>query len=457
MSKFQSIILNRNIIPNKEYSSLLENNGVLWVITEHTYKNDICQMNPYDMIDYFQEKENLYLRTIIVWINSNQEENSFMTNRYKYILMFSKEKDFYFTKDPIREKHKWAHLDWGKRKHRYHPLGKDPGTVWITVLDDGKGKTIGHKTLTEKDVYKRLVLSTTKENDKVYLDKSIDIEVEGREYTIEETQDKINIFKTVVSNNKVTEKTNINLTEEVKYIIHNQSSEDMKNVVEDESVQTIVTSPPYWDLKNYKNNNQIGYKESYEEYHNRLNKVWNECYRVLKKDGSIFINVNTLTKNKNMILIQKDIIKHMQSIGFILKDVIIWTKPSGIPNPNLLSDHFEYIMWFVKDINSYKVYNHELPKDYLVEGLEGNGNVWSMFRKAGNIAKKLPHPAIYPNELVNRCVLLTTKEGDTILDPFLGSGTSLIESINLSRSFIGFEINLDYMDIIQHRIDNEIQ
>ncbi len=452
MEIYQTIILELDDLPEDDYTNQLNDNGSLWVITQHNYKNN-CDMMPYNIISYYKEK-GLSLRNIIIWYVANDSEENFMSSRYRYILLFSKEKEFYFDKDPIREKHKWAHLDWGKRAKRYHPLGKDPGNSWIREVDDGKANTIEHKPLTKNEILERIILCSSQVNDNVliFTDKEFQYEKRNVKTII---RNPVNLFYTVHKKSD----TNILNTldyKEVSYLINYQSSENM-NTTEDKTIQTIVTSPPYWDLKNYKNHDkQIGYKEGYKDYHDRLNLVWKECYRVLKDDGNMFVNVNTLTKNKEMVLIQEDIIRHMQSIGFILKDIIMWNKPSGIPNKYGLSDRYEYIMWFVKNIDSHKVYNVELPRDYLVKDIHSNGNMWLMFRKAGNIAKKLDHPAIYPNQLVERCVLLTTKQGDTVLDPFLGSGTSLIATMNLGRSFIGFEINKNYEEVIQHRIKNEL-
>ena len=90
---------------------------------------------------------------------------------------------------------------------------------------------------------------------------------------------------------KMQEQSLLNSIDGIYHRVHFKSSEKMEEVKK-ESVQCVVTSPPYWDLKNYNVDGQIGYKESYEEYHSRLETVWKECYRILKKDGSFWINVH---------------------------------------------------------------------------------------------------------------------------------------------------------------------
>jgi DNA modification methylase len=242
-----------------------------------------------------------------------------------------------------------------------------------------------------------------------------------------------------------------------EYKIYFKTSESMDDV-KDKSIKTIVTSPPYWDLKNYLVKGQIGYEESYEDYLKRLEAVWKECHRILKDDGSIWININSRTYKKKIYLIPHDIIKSMSKIGFDFKYSFIWHKPSGIPSsPKNLSDHFEYVLFFVKDKNKFEFNNKELwSDDYGLLEKGKIGTAWRIVKKAGSVGKDIPHPAIYPDELVERIVRLTSKENDFILDPFLGSGTTLIASRKLNRSCIGYELNnKEYKELIKRRIGDK--
>ena len=244
-----------------------------------------------------------------------------------------------------------------------------------------------------------------------------------------------------------------------EFKIYFKSSENMSEV-DSNAVKTVITSPPYWDLKNYLVENQIGYNEKYDEYHNRLNKVWKECYRILKENGSIWINITFRFYEGKLYLIPFDIINNMENLGFIYLGAFIWHKPSGIPSSSKnLSNHFEYILFFVKNTNKFKFNDNELWNDDY--GFLGNGkigNVWRIVKKAGTVGKEIPHPAIYPNELVERIIKITSKENDVILDPFLGSGTTLISSVNINRRFKGYEINdKEYKKIIKLRIESELK
>lgn len=242
----------------------------------------------------------------------------------------------------------------------------------------------------------------------------------------------------------------------MSHIIYIKSSENMSNVP-NKSIQTIVTSPPYWDLKNYKHQNQIGYNESYELYLNRINLVWLECYRVLKDNGSIFININYRRFNNSIFRIHDDFIKQLVKIGFIFQEKFIWHKPSGIPTSlPRLADRYEYILHFSKQnnfyINKFFVYNdykNNLDADYY--------NSWRIVKKAGSVGKQFEHPAIYPIELAQRAIELTTKTNDSVLDPFLGSGSTTIAAIKSERNSIGFELNDNYKELIEFRIQKEIK
>ena len=134
--------------------------------------------------------------------------------------------------------------------------------------------------------------------------------------------------------------------------------------------------------------------------------------------------------------------------------------------PKNLTDRHEYILFFTKQ---KKGYLFKLPPpnsfvDYLHERNELLGNVWKMYRKIGNIGKpievitaekKIKHTAVYPEELVKRIILLCSNKGDVVLDPFAGSGTTLVVANKLGRRWIGYEINPEYKVIIDWRLKTE--
>lgn len=225
------------------------------------------------------------------------------------------------------------------------------------------------------------------------------------------------------------------------YKVFNKNCQDMQ-YIETNSIKLIFTSPPYWDLKNYGTLEQIGYKQSYQDYLNDMEIVWKECFRVLKKDGIICVNINSRTINGKYYPIHLDFQKQLSKIGFRSFDMAIWHKASGIPaQHNKLTDRFEYVIIAGKEDIRY-CQNRIL--DYKNNDLE-DINSWHIIKKAGNIISKNPHPAFYPTALVERGIDLFTQEGDTILDPFLGIGSSMVAAFNKKRNCYGFEVNSEYI------------
>jgi DNA modification methylase len=233
------------------------------------------------------------------------------------------------------------------------------------------------------------------------------------------------------------------------------TSEHME-YIENNSVSVIVTSPPYWNLKDYFKKGQIG-QEPYAVYLRRMQSVWEECYQKLNSTGSLWVNINIRIHNRKVILIPNDFIKICKDLGFYYKGIFIWHKSSGIPTgcKNIVDRH-EYVLIFSKS-EDFCV-DKEMQKsfaDYKNENISGRA-FWNINRKAGSVGKKYIHPAIYPNDLVKRIVLLTTNENDLVVDPFLGSGTSLIASLQCNRNFIGYEYNEGFMELMESRFSKEL-
>ena len=170
----------------------------------------------------------------------------------------------------------------------------------------------------------------------------------------------------------------------------------------------------------------------------------------------MWINISIRVKNKEPLFIPYDIIKQCEEIGFNLVDIIMWHKSSGIPtHKNNIVSRYEFFIWFSKSevIKYNKAYEEEI-KEYKNDELYG-GNIWNINRKAGSVGKNFIHPAIYPEKLVERIINLCSNEGDLVLDPFLGSGTSMIASLSNNRSCVGYEFNEGFKDLMTHRFENE--
>lgn len=234
-----------------------------------------------------------------------------------------------------------------------------------------------------------------------------------------------------------------------------KSSEKMEELP-DCSVHLMVTSPPYNVGKEYDENMSLN------EYLNMLRNVMKEVYRVLVPGGRACINIANLGR-KPYIPLHSNIIKEMLDIGFLMRGEIIWDKGSSAggscawgswksaSNPTLRDVH-EYIMIFSKeDFSRKKVQNRKdtITRD---EFLAFTKSIWS-FPTAS--AKKVGHPAPFPHELPYRLIQLYTFEGDVVLDPFIGSGTTAIAAIKTNRNYIGYDINSDYVNLANKRINIE--
>lgn len=454
---YQTILYKYNFNENIEkiasdVLSCLSERGSLFVFFENEYNSDgFVEKSFFDVIDLFININFRYINTIVYPIKSNNFINN-IRNNIRYIIWFTNNVDtMYFNKDKIREKHIWKDVEWGKRKKNYNPKGKDPGNVWIPTKDNGKGVIVDHIILSTEEIINRCIDATTTE------DSNVLIKIPDIDKTKITKNVKISYQKYLLNNNvgdffaRNTKKSTNNYKPPYGNIYF-KSSENMYDV-KDNTIDLMITSPPYWNLKNYFKKGQIGH-ESYDKYLERINQVWQETFRVLKDSGNMWININTRKRQKKPILIPRDIINQCKKIGFLLKDVIVWHKSSGIPvNKQDIVDRHEYFLWFTKT-NNFKINNIDF-NDYKNINLS-NGQIWNINRKAGSVGKDFIHPAIYPSKLIDRIIHFCSDEGDTVLDPFLGSGTTIISALNNNRNSIGYEYAEIFYNVIKYRIENEV-
>lgn len=235
--------------------------------------------------------------------------------------------------------------------------------------------------------------------------------------------------------------------------------------IADESVHLVVTSPPYWQLKDYGNSKQIGFDDSYEDYINNLNLVWNECHRVLHKGCRLCINIGDQFARSvyygryKVIPIRTEIIKFCETIGFDYMGAIIWQKVTNcnttggatimgsFPHPRngILKIDYEFILIFKKYGTAPKV-SKSIKEESKMTIEEWNQFFASHWNFSGE--KQDKHIAMFPEELPRRLIKMFSFVGDTVLDPFLGSGTTSLAAKNLDRNSIGYEINPDFQSVI---------
>lgn len=246
---------------------------------------------------------------------------------------------------------------------------------------------------------------------------------------------------------------------------------DSRNMAElkDKSIDLVVTSPPYWQLKDYGTETQIGYNDSYEEYINNLNLVWKESYRVLNNGCRLCINIGDQFARAvyygryKVIPIRTEIIKFCEAIGFDYMGAIIWQKKTtsnttggaslmgSYPTPRngILSIDYEFILLFKKLGTPIKP-NRELKEQSKITKEEWKTYFDGHWNFGG--ARQDGHIAMFPEELPKRLIKMFSFVGDTVLDPFLGSGTTSLAARNLNRNSVGYEINPEFIPFVERKL-----
>jgi len=245
-------------------------------------------------------------------------------------------------------------------------------------------------------------------------------------------------------------------------------SRQMKEV-KNEEIDLIITSPPYWHIKDYGTPGQIGYGQTLHEYLKDLYYVWKECYRVLRKGGRFCLNIgdqfarSIIYGRYKVIPIHAEFIAQCEDIGFDFMGSIIWQKKTTMnttggatvmgsfpyPPNGIVEIDYEFIHIFKKPGRGKRV-----SKD-IKEASKLTKEEWKKYFSGHwhfGGAKQIGHEAMFPDELPRRLIKMFTFIGDTVLDPFLGSGTTVKIALELQRNAVGYEINKDFLKIIKEKI-----
>ena len=259
-----------------------------------------------------------------------------------------------------------------------------------------------------------------------------------------------------LKNSKQISKTNSEFPNNLLNNIIHGSCEQMKEIP-DNSLHLMITSPPYNVSKEYDDDLSLS------EYLTLLKNAFSETYRVLINGGRACINVANLGR-KPYIPLSDYISKMMIDIGFNMRGEIIWNKAASASpstawgswqsasNPTLRDVH-EYILIFSK--GDYKRERSKKEKEIIKDSItkeqfmEWTKSIWTMNAER---AKKIGHPAPFPEELPFRLIQLFSFETDIILDPFMGSGTTAVSALKSNRYFIGYETNENYIKLANQRI-----
>lgn len=259
----------------------------------------------------------------------------------------------------------------------------------------------------------------------------------------------------------------------INKVFNNDSRGLLKILKDSVKIKSTITSPPYFDMKDYGCKNQIGFGQSYLEYLNDLKKVFEDVFKITEEDGSLWIVIDTFKRDNQVIPLPFDLSSKLKEIGWLLEDIIIWKKDKTVPwsANGFMQRKFEYILFFTKSsnytYNKDKVRNFDTdqlkkwwvkyPERYNPKG-KALDEIWEFpIPVQGSWGKKyIRHFCPLPTEMVATMVDISTNENDIILDPFAGSGSVLFQSAVMKRNYIGFELNPDYIQMFQEYFESNI-
>jgi len=239
--------------------------------------------------------------------------------------------------------------------------------------------------------------------------------------------------------------------------------------IENNSIDLVLTSPPYWHIKDYGVPGQIGYGQSLHEYLKDLYRIWKECYRILKPGRRLCINIgdqfarSVIYGRYKIIPLHAEFISQCEDIGFDYMGSVIWQKKTTMnttgganvmgtypyPANGMIEIDYEFILIFKKPGKSEKIPKEIKDKSRLTRE-EWKEYFYGHWYFGG--ARQIEHEAMFPEELPKRLIKMYTFVGDTVLDPFLGSGTTVKAALNLNRNAIGYEINEKFLGVIKEKL-----
>jgi len=259
----------------------------------------------------------------------------------------------------------------------------------------------------------------------------------------------------------------------------------------DESVDAIVTSPPYYQQRNYADASQIGQESSPAEYVDRLVGVFREARRALRSTGSLWLVLGDKYEAKRLLGLPWRVAFALQDDGWILRSDIIWHKPNAMPSAvkdRPTTDH-EYVFFLTKSADYYYDADairephvtfseksrmrggrkHFFQRDSTPEAGKNGGHAnlhdgrWDQaFHPAGRNKRTVwsiplskfrgAHFAVFPETLVSQCIRAGCPEGGLVLDPFLGSGTTAVVARSLQRRYAGIDCNAEYCEMARQRL-----
>lgn len=258
-------------------------------------------------------------------------------------------------------------------------------------------------------------------------------------------------------------------------LIHNKDSRTLlDHIGPDLKITSTITSPPYFDMKNYGVDDQVGYGQSYEEYLNDLQKIFGDIREITEENGTLWIIIDTFKRDSQVVTLPFDLSNKLKEVGWLLQDVIIWKKDKTVPWSvnGFMQRKFEYILFFSKNEkyksnkDSVRVFDKSRLKKWWVKYPERYNpkgkaldEIWEFpIPTQGSWGDKyIRHFCPLPQEMVETMIQISSDENDIILDPFAGTGTVLSQSLYMKRNYIGFELNPKYIEMFQEYLSNTLE
>ena len=239
-------------------------------------------------------------------------------------------------------------------------------------------------------------------------------------------------------------------------------------------VQTTITSPPYFDMKDYGVEGQVGFGQKYEEYLEDLKEIFAQIYTVTKDDGTLWIVIDTFKRDHAVVTLPFDLVQKLNSVGWKLQEIIIWKKDKTVPwsSKGFMQRKFEYVLFFSKQ-NNYKtnkdqvrIYDTQQLKKWWVKYPERYNpkgkaldEIWEFpIPVQGSWGTEyIRHFCPLPKEMVATMISISTDEVDVVFDPFAGSGAVMSQSAYMKRTYLGIEINPQYINMFEAYLKSTIE
>lgn len=236
-----------------------------------------------------------------------------------------------------------------------------------------------------------------------------------------------------------------------------------ETIPNDVKIQTTITSPPYFDMKDYGCKNQVGFGQTYDQYLHDLQDIFRQVLSVTKGNGTLWIIIDTFKRNNQVIPLPFDLSNKLNEIGWYLQEIIIWKKDKTVPwsTNGFMQRKFEYILFFSKtpdykyNKDKVRIFDTQLLKKWWVKYPERYNpkgkaldEIWEFpIPVQGSWGDKyIRHFCPLPKEMVATMIEISSQENDIVLDPFAGTGTVLSQSAYMHRNYLGFELNPSYID-----------